>query len=103
MVTESRVAVVGGGIAGASALYHLARLGATDSVLLEANELTSGTTWHAAGLLTQYSTSYNVMKLLRSSVELYRSLESETGQATGFHGSGSVRLAGSADRLDELE
>ncbi len=103
MVTEARVAVVGGGIAGASTLYHLARLGAGDAVLLEANELTSGTTWHAAGLLTQYSTSYNTMKLLSRSVELYRALESETGQATGFHGSGSIRLAGCADRLDELE
>lgn len=102
MFAHARVAVVGGGVGGLSVLYHLAKLGERDAVLLEANELTSGTTWHAAGLCTQFSSSYNLMGLLRSSLELYRSLESETGQPVGLHSTGSLRLAQSADRLDEF-
>jgi dimethylglycine dehydrogenase len=99
---DARVAVVGGGVAGLSLLYHLARLGWTDAVLLEEAELTSGTTWHAAGLCTQFSASVNLMGLLRSSVELYSSIEEETGQPVGFHRTGSLRLAETRDRLDEF-
>jgi dimethylglycine dehydrogenase len=97
------VAVIGGGVGGLSVLYHLAKLGETDAVLLEANELTSGTTWHAAGLCTQFSGSYNLMGLLRYSLELYGSLEDETGQPVGLHTTGSLRLAQSPDRLDEFK
>jgi dimethylglycine dehydrogenase len=93
---EARVAVIGGGVAGLSTLYHLALLGCTDTILLEQHELTSGTTWHAAGLCTQYSTSATLMGALRHSIELYRTLDS------GFHPTGSIRLAPTADHLDEL-
>jgi dimethylglycine dehydrogenase len=99
---EARVAIVGGGVAGCSLAYHLARLGWHDVVLLEQDELTSGSTWHAAGLCTQFNSSYNLMGLLRYSVELYQRLEAETGQAVDYHSCGSVRLAATADRLDEF-
>jgi dimethylglycine dehydrogenase len=99
---EASVVVIGGGIAGCSLAYHLTRLGCSDVVLLEAAELASGSTWHAAGLCTQFVPSYNLMKLLRSSLDLYASLEEETGQSVGLHLCGSVRLAATPDRLDEF-
>lgn len=102
MPDEARVVIVGGGIAGCSLLYHLSMLGCTDALLLEQHELTSGTTWHAAGLCTQFSGSYNLMGLLKRSVELYETLEEATGQPVGYHRTGSLRLAESADRLDEF-
>ena len=76
--------IVGGGIAGASVAYHLAKLGRTDTVLLERNQLTSGTTWHAAGLIMQLRSTHALTELARYNVELYANLETETGQATGF-------------------
>jgi dimethylglycine dehydrogenase len=88
--------IVGGGIAGCSLAYHLTRLGETDVLLLEQHEPTSGTTWHAAGLCTQYSGSYNLGALLRRSVELYRALD------VSYHETGSLRLAATSDRLDEF-
>jgi dimethylglycine dehydrogenase len=102
MLAEAKVAVVGGGIAGCSVLYHLAKLGWTDAVLLEQHELTSGTTWHAAGLCTQYSASYNLMGLLRYSVGLYKSLQPEHGPVVGYRETGSLRLTSTPDRLDEF-
>jgi len=102
MISDAKVAVIGGGIAGCSLLYHLTKLGWTDVVLLEQNELTSGTTWHAAGLCTQFSSSLNLMTLLRSSVELYQSLEAETGRPVGYRRCGSLRLAMTKDRVDEF-
>ena len=101
MRREARVVVIGGGVAGCSLLYHLTRLGWTDLLLIEKDELTSGSTWHAAGLCTQFSASYNLMKLLQYSLDLYGSLEEETGQAVDLHRCGSLRLAGSQARLDE--
>ena len=89
-------------MAGCSLLYHLTRLGWNDVVLVEKDELTSGSTWHAAGLCTQYIPSYNLMKLLQYSLDLYGSLEAETGQTVDFHRCGSVRLAESPDRLDDF-
>ncbi len=103
MRTEARVVVIGGGVAGCSLLYHLTKLGWTDVVLVEANELTSGSTWHAAGLCTQFIASYNLMGLLKYSLDLYRSLEAETGQAVDLHECGSLRLATDRDRLDEFQ
>ena len=93
MRSEARVVIIGGGIAGCSTLYHLTKLGWPDVVLLEANELTSGSTWHAAGLCTQMIGSWNLMKALQYSIDLYKSLESETGQAVDYRECGSLRLA----------
>jgi dimethylglycine dehydrogenase len=102
VVGEAKVVVIGGGVAGCSVLYHLARLGVTDAVLLEQNELTSGSTWHAAGLCTQFNQSHNVMRLLKRSVTLYETLEEETGQAVDYHGCGSVRIATTQDRVHQF-
>ena len=91
MLADARVAIVGGGVAGCSLLYHLGQLGWNDVVLLEEDELTSGSTWHAAGLCTQFNPSYNLTGLLRYSVELYKTL------AADYHECGSVRLATTQD------
>ena len=103
MIAEARVVVVGGGIGGVSTLYHLSRLGWSDVALVEANELTSGSTWHAAGLCTQFIQSINLMQLLRTSVELYGALEQETGLPVDFHQCGSVRIGTTRDRLHQFE
>jgi dimethylglycine dehydrogenase len=101
MRTTARVVVIGGGVVGVSALYHLAKLGWTDCVLLERTELTAGSTWHAAGLLPLFNMSYSVGQLHQYSVELYKKLEAETGQDVGFHQTGNLRLATNRDRMDE--
>ena len=93
--------IVGGGVAGASAAYHLAKLGRTDIVLVERNQLTSGTTWHAAGLIMQLRSTHALTKLARYNVELYSSLEAETGQATGFKQNGTLGVCRTKDRLYE--
>ena len=102
MLAKAKVAVIGGGVAGCSLLYHLTQLGWTDAVLLEQHELTSGSTWHAAGLCTQFNQSYNLMGLLRRSVDLYGTLEEETGQAVDYHRCGSVRIATTEDRVHQF-
>ena len=84
MKTHARVVVIGGGVVGAGTLYHLARKGWSDVVLVERRELTSGSTWHAAGLLPLFNMSYSVGQIHKSSVELYRTLEEETGQNVGL-------------------
>ena len=101
MKTSARVVVIGGGVCGVSVLYHLARKGWTDVVLVERTELTAGSTWHAAGLLPLFNMSYSVGQLHQYSVELYKKLEEETGQAVGFHPTGNLRLARNRDRMDE--
>src|SRR4051794_13776292 len=83
-MTAARVVVIGGGVVGVSTLYHLAKKGWTDCVLLERRELTSGSTWHAAGLLPLFNLSYSVGQLHKYSVGLYGRLEEETGQSVGF-------------------
>jgi len=103
VIRDARVVVVGGGVGGVSTLYHLTRLGWTDVALVEADELTSGSTWHAAGLCTQFIQSYNLMTLLRHSVELYERLEDETGLPAGFHRCGSVRIGTTPERLQQFE
>jgi dimethylglycine dehydrogenase len=103
VIDRARVVVVGGGIGGVSVLYHLTRLGWHDVALIEANELTSGSTWHAAGLCTQFNQSYNLMGLLKRSLDLYETLEAETGQPVDLHRCGSVRIATTDDRLHQFE
>ncbi len=100
--SHARVVIVGGGIVGASIAYHLAKLGWSDVVLLERKRLTSGTTWHAAGLVGQLRATANLTKLARYTTELYASLEAETGQATGFMQRGSLSIATNVARLEEL-
>jgi dimethylglycine dehydrogenase len=102
MHERARVAIVGGGIGGCSLAYHLTELGWTDVALLDKGELTSGSTWHAAGLCTQFNASRNLTRLLSESVRLYRSLETEMGQPVDFRQVGSIRLASTADRMDEF-
>src|ERR1700691_2024429 len=99
---RARVVVVGGGVIGCSVAYHLTKMGWSDVVLLERKQLTSGTTWHAAGLVGQLLQSINMTQLARYTGELYRGLEAETGQATGYRQCGSVSLATSPGRMEEL-
>src|ERR1700712_1620885 len=99
--TSARVVVIGGGVVGVGTLYHLAKLGCTDAMLIERKELTSGSTWHAAGLLPLFNLSYSVGKMHQYSVELYPSLEAETGLSVGFSNVSNIRLACTQDRLDE--
>jgi len=98
----ARVVIIGGGIVGCSLAYHLAHLGWHDVVLLERKKLTCGTTWHAAGLVGQLRATLNLTKLARYTAELYARLEAETGQATGFRRTGSVSIATTAARFEEL-
>jgi 4-methylaminobutanoate oxidase (formaldehyde-forming) len=95
----AQVVIVGGGIAGVSAAYHLAKLGCRDVVLLEQGKLTCGTTWHAAGLVGQLRATRNATRMSRYSIELYSSLEAETGLATGWKQCGSLNVARTPDRL----
>ncbi|MFV1462888.1 MULTISPECIES: GcvT family protein [unclassified Phaeobacter] len=99
---KARVVIIGGGVIGCSVAYHLTKLGWKDVVLLERKQLTSGTTWHAAGLIGQLRASSNMTKLARYSAELYLGLEAETGVATGMRQVGSVSAALTDERLEEL-
>ncbi len=101
MRTHARAVVIGGGVVGVSTLYHLARKGWTDSVLVERKELTSGSTWHAAGLLPLFNLSYSVGQIHKYSVALYQTLEKETGLNVGFRQVSNIRLARTRDRMDE--
>ena len=101
--TEARVVIVGGGIVGCSIAYHLTKIGWQDVVLLERKKLTSGTTWHAAGLVGQLRPSQNMTKLAKYTAELYTRIEEETGQATGFKQNGSVTIATNPERFEELK
>ena len=100
---RANVVVIGGGVIGCSIAYHLAKMGWSDVVLLERQQLTSGTTWHAAGLVGQLRNSINMTKLAKYTSELYRGLEAETGQATGYRQCGSISLATNNERFEELK
>ena len=101
--TTARVVIIGGGAVGASSLYHLALKGWTDCVLLEKNELTSGSTWHAAGNVPTFSTSWSLMNMQRYSTELYRDLAERVDYPMNYHVTGSIRLAHSSERMREFE
>ena len=101
--SQARAVIIGGGIVGCSTAYHLARLGWTDTVLVERHKLTSGSTFHAAGLVGQLRTSANITQLLGHSVALYKELEAETGLATGWKMNGGLRLACNQERWNEVK
>lgn len=100
--SHARVVIIGGGISGCSVAYHLAKLGWQDIVLLERKQLTSGTTWHAAGLVGQLRASQNMTRLAKYSADLYTRLEAETGLATGFRQCGSITAALTSERKEEI-
>ena len=101
--TRARIVIIGGGILGCSIAYHLTKMGERDVVLIEQHHLTDGATWHAAGLVGQLRSSRNTTRMLEHSVEMYRGLEAETGQAVDWHEVGSLRLACSPERVMELK
>src|SRR5918999_1904209 len=99
---RARVVIIGGGVIGASGAYHLAHMGWNDGVLLERDRLTAGSTWHAAGLVVTFgSTSETSTEMRKYTRNLYRRLEAETGQSTGFNPVGFIEVAVDADRLEE--
>ena len=100
---KARVVVIGGGVVGASTLYHLGLKGWTDCVLLEKNELTAGSTWHAAGNVPTFSTSWAIMNMQRYSTELYARLGEEVDYPMNYHQTGSIRLAHTKERMQEFE
>ncbi len=100
---NAKVVVIGGGVVGCSVLYHLAKKGWSDCVLLEKNELTAGSTWHAAGNVPTFSTSWGIMNMQRYSTELYARLGDEVDYPMNYHQTGSIRLAHSKERMQEFE
>lgn len=100
--TSAKIVVIGGGAIGTSIAYHLAKAGQTDVVLLEKSKLTEGATWHAAGLVGQFRSQQNLMSLMKDSVSLFDTLAEETGQETGWRKVGSIRVASTQDRWQEL-
>ena len=100
--SSCKVVIVGGGVAGTSCAYHLAKFGWKDIVLLERDQLTSGTTWHAAGLIGQLGASSTITKLRKYSLDLYKELEKITGLSTGLKQNGAITVASSKGRMQEL-
>ena len=101
--SHARVVIIGGGVVGVSSLYHLAKAGWTDCVLIERNELTSGSTWHAAGNVPTFSSTWSLMNMQRYSAVLYRSLAAEVGYPIDYHVTGSLRLARTEERMREFQ
>ena len=101
--STARVVIIGGGAVGVSSLYHLAKAGWTDCVLLEKNELTSGSTWHAAGNVPTFSSSWSLMNMQRYSTEFYRGLAKAVDYPMNYHVTGSLRLAHTAERMQEFQ
>src|SRR5882757_8207864 len=102
MKASAQVVVIGGGVIGASVLFHLTELGWTDVVLIERKELTAGSTWHAAGGFHTLNGDPNVAKLQQYTVELYKEIEALSGETCGLHLTGGVMLAGTRERMDWL-
>ena len=102
MKTHARVVIIGGGAVGCSALYHLTELGVTDAVLVERDELTAGSTWHAAGNVPNFSSSWNLLKMQRYTTRLYADLARRVAYDINYHVTGSIRLAHTLDRVDEF-
>src|SRR5260370_42019676 len=100
MKTSARVVVIGGGVVGASVLYHLARIGWPDVLLLEKSELTSGSTWHAAGGMHTFNGEANISRLQKYTIDLYREIETLSGQDCGLHPNGRLMLAATPGALD---
>ena len=101
--TQARVVIIGGGVVGTSTLYHLAKAGWKDCVLVEKNELTAGSTWHAAGNVPNFAGSWAIMNMQRYSASMYRTLGEDVGYPMNYHVTGSVRLAHSKERMQEFE
>ena len=101
--SSAKIIIIGGGIVGCSVAYHLGKMGVTDVLLIEKDQLTSGSTWHAAGLVGQLRTSANITQLLAYSVKLYDTLEAEVGLATGWKRNGGLRLACNQERWTEVK
>ena len=101
--SAAKIIIVGGGIVGSSVAYHLGAMGLTDVLLIERGKLTSGSTWHAAGLVGQLRASANITQLLGYSVDLYKTLEAETGLGTGWKMNGGLRLACNEERWTEVK
>jgi dimethylglycine dehydrogenase len=102
METHARVVVIGGGVVGCSILYHLAKFGCRDAILLERKELTSGSTWHAAGLIHTINSDPNIARLQSYTISLYREIEDLSGQSCGIHRPGGIYLAATPERVDYL-
>ena len=100
---QAQVVIVGGGVIGCSVAYHLTQAGWTDVVLLERKSLTSGTTWHAAGLIGQLRATLNMTRLAQYTTEVLLSLEEETGQATGYKQNGALVVTAADERFTELK
>ena len=101
--STARVVIIGGGVVGTSTLYHLAKAGWKDCILLEKNELTAGSTWHAAGNVPNFAGSWAVMNMQRYSAEMYRTLGEDVDYPMNYHVTGSIRLAHSKERMQEFE
>ncbi|KAG1713788.1 Dimethylglycine dehydrogenase, mitochondrial [Nymphon striatum] len=100
--TTARVVIIGGGVVGTSTLYHLAKAGWTDCVLLEKNELTAGSTWHAAGNCPNFAPNWAVMNMQRYGLEMYRTLADDVDYPMNYHVTGAIRLAHSKERMQEF-
>ena len=100
---KAKVVVIGGGVAGCSVAYHLAKFGWKDTILLERDQLTSGTTWHAAGLVGQLGATSTITKLRKYSLNLYKELEKKTNLSTGLKQNGAITLASSKERFQEFQ
>src|SRR5207253_204926 len=103
MKSSARAVVIGGGVVGASVLYHLAKIGWRDVLLLEKSELTSGSTWHAAGGMHTFNGEANISRLQKYTIDLYREIEAASGQSCGLHPNGGLMLAASPGELDSLK
>ena len=103
MKSTAQAVVIGGGVVGASVLYHLAKIGWTDTLLIEKSELTSGSTWHAAGGMHTFNGEANISKLQKYTIDLYREIEALSEQSCGLHPNGGLMLAATQGELDSLK